>query len=121
VPDSWKKGETFHLNYLLSEIDNSKIDGFTKRMINSNHVSVMPQTWRLTEDVEIFDLSIINEKWDYITNKIGIDDIVILNKENTSTRDKNILMSNESIRLIKKHFSADFKWMPQKLGVVWDG
>jgi hypothetical protein len=121
VPENWKRGEIFHLNYLLSEIDNSKIDGFTKRMINSNHISVMPQTWRLTEDVEMFDISTLNENWDYITNKLNIDDIVILNKENSSPRHDNVIMSKETKRLVRKHFNVDFNWIPEKLGVEWNG
>lgn len=121
LPEEWKWGEIFHLNYLLSEIDGSKLDGFVKRMISSKHNSVMPQSWRLTPDVEIFDISKINDNWDYITDKIGIEEIVILNQENKSTRYNDTAMSNESVRLIKKHFSDDFQWMPEKIGVSWDG
>jgi hypothetical protein len=121
MPTQWKREEVFHLNYLLSEIDDSKINGFVNRMIRSNHHSIAPQTWRLTPDVEIFDISTISDHWEYILDKLNIQEITVLEKLNISTRNKEIKMSGESVKLIKKHFAPDYKWIPESLGVNWNG
>ena len=119
MPQLWKS-EVYLLNYTLSEIDGKNINSFVKRMLKTNHSSIMPQLWRIDNSVEIFDISNIDSRWPEILKKIGVDDI-ILEKENSSKRYKDIVMSDEAKRLIRKHFSVDYEWIPSKTGVSWNG
>lgn len=119
MPSLWKK-EVYLLNYVASEIDGDGINSFVKRMISSKHSSVVPQLWRIDNDVELFDISNLNDRWPEILKKLNIVDDIILEKENTSKRSKEIVMSKESIGLIKKHFKLDYRWIPEKTGVDWN-
>ncbi len=118
MPSLWKK-EIYLLNYIVSEIDGGGINSFVKRMLKSNHTSVAPQLWRVDNSVELFDISNIDKRWPEILAKINVADNVILEKENSSKRYKDIVMNEESIKLIKKHFELDYIWIPEKTGVPW--
>jgi hypothetical protein len=120
IPQSWKK-EIFLLNYILSEIDGKKIDSFVSRMIKSDHPSMKPQIWRIDDSVNLFDISKINDRWSYIIKQLRIEDDIILDKQNVSQRDKDIVMSKKTIESIKEHFSVDYEWIPKRTGVSWNG
>lgn len=120
MPEHWKNSEVYLLNYVLSEIDNTGIDGFVRRMVSSKHSSSNPQIWRIDDSVELFDISNIGDRWDEILNKIGIEDYVPLEKANASKRDKTIAMSGKTRDIIKKHFKADYQWIPLRTGVEWN-
>lgn len=121
MPEHWKNMEVFLLNYTLSEIDQSGIDGFVRRMVKSGHGASSPQLWRLDSSVEIFDLGFIEDEWPLILEKIGVKEEVILEKHNSSKRNKNVQLSADSMKMIKKHFKVDYEWIPKKIRTNWDG
>jgi hypothetical protein len=120
MPQSWI-GETYLLNYVLSEIDGRKIDSFVERMIESEHPSATPQIWRIDDFINLFDISKINDRWSDILKKLNIEDDIILGRENVSLRDEKITMNKKTIELVKDHFSVDYDWIPKRTGVAWNG
>lgn len=120
MPKGWKD-EVYLLNYLISELDGTKIDGFIERMLRSNHQSSVPQSLRIDDSVELFDISNINEKWSYILNNLKITEKIKINKENSSQRNPNIIMSDRIKDMIKYHFKQDYEIIPERTGVSWNG
>lgn len=112
--------DLYQTNYYKSILDKTGIDGWVEKMLQSSDPLSSSQTSRITEDVEIYDISTINNYWDSIVKKLGINETVILNKLNkTSLRPNIINFKNETIDLIKDKFKIDYETIPDITGVKW--
>ena len=105
--------------YLESKIDGTGIDGFIYKMINNKLREVDPQTSKVDESVNLYDLSTINLNWKNILKKINVNENVLLPILNKSNNLKNVQLDEETVRLIKKHFEVDYNYIPQKTKIDW--
>lgn len=106
------------LYFLESEIDGSGIDGFIYRMIKNNMKEFDSQISKVDEDVELFDLSDINNGWNKILNNIGIDyaDLKMINK---SKKPSSTILKPETLELIHNHFNVDYALIPSLTKINW--
>ena len=122
--DSFPFSEGYVIAYIDCVIEGSGIDGFTEKIINSKYSFIQPQTNRLSVNSiinlgNIVDLSMLNEKWDSITDQMGFDHEIKLSHLNSS-EESNEELSLRSIKKIKKHFSIDYQILPKYTGVYWN-
>ena len=95
------------------------IDIFIKMMIEGGSTSTMSFTSRLDSSVEIFDISDINNHWQYILNKINIDDNIPLKTLNKSIKPISVNLLPETIDIIKDRFKEDYENIPKITGIKW--
>ena len=107
------------LYFIQSQIDGSGIDGFIYRMITNNLEEVSPQTDKVDQSVELFDISKINNNWQLILNKIKINSNVKLDVINSSNRPKNVKLNNETLSLIFNHFKKDYEIIDTSITNNW--
>lgn len=106
--------------YYESMIDGTGIDGWIEKMLKSDDPLSSSQISRITDNVEIYDISTIDQYWDNIVNKIGINEKVILNKINVNySKPKEIILKDITIDLIKDKFKKDYEIIPSLLNVKW--
>lgn len=120
MPQNWISDDTFLGDYCQAVAEESNINGFIYRVITKERPVVIPQTDRLTEDIELFDLYDMKKSWPIILNKVGIEHNIDLPRLNKSNRpDKNELTKN-SMKLIKDHFKKDYETIPKLTKVNWE-
>lgn len=118
-PNAFPFTEKYVLAYIQCVLDDSGINGFAE-----NFLSDTPsQTSRLsinsiTDLGMVVDLSQLNEKWNYITDRLGFDEEIILSRLNTSEKSEEEL-SPRAIKKIKKHFALDYQILPKYTGAEW--
>ena len=91
-----------------------------------NHQVISPQINRLSlRPLElkmdlIVDLSNIDKRWDEMVNFIGIDEKVELKKLNISRKPKDFPFSENTEKIIRRHFAADYEYLPAITGTRWN-
>lgn len=110
---------THSLYFAQSILDNTHINGFIDKTIKNNDYSVSSQIDRLDPNVEIFDISQINDKWTYILKKIKMPTNIPLKQLNKSTRPDNVVLNLNSINLIYERFYNDYQIIPKLTKVKW--
>lgn len=105
--------------FLESKLNNTGIDGFIQKMILANLKEISPQSLKIDDSVELYDISQLNNKWNDIVKKINIPAGVELFKLNKSNNTGNIELSTKTISMIKDHFHIDYKNIPMVTGLQW--
>lgn len=115
----WKTEMPYMFYYHDSYINKTGIDGFIALVLSETSNFKMLSQWeRLDTSVEIFDISKISDRWEYLLNKIGTKDIKI-NVLNKSNRPKNVILSQKTKDLISLWFIKDYENIPNITGVNW--
>lgn len=124
--DQWPYTESYIKAYVLSTMKNQGFDGFVQELFKENHQVISPQINRLSlKPLElkmdlIVDLSNIDKRWDEMVNFIGIDEKVELKKLNISRKPKDFPFSSATEKIIRKHFAADYEYLPAIIGTRWN-
>lgn len=123
-PQQYPYTEGYIHAYAQSEIDGSGIDGFVKNVFSKNYSFVQPQTHRLeiypgSDLGTVKDISRLNDEWFDILDMIGIKDRFEIKTLNKSEKNLNLELSEKSKKVIKRHFSIDYKVLPKYTGVDW--
>lgn len=119
IPKVWLEDEIYLVEYVLSVVNNYGIDGFIQSLILNNYPFIRPQTQRLDDSVEVYDLATINRDWPKILSRIGLDENIILPKINKSTNDGTTILQQKTIDMIRDYYSNDYLLMPQRTGNSW--
>lgn len=117
-PVTWISDDPYMLDYFESIVDGNGFNSFVERMITKQRECIVPQMKRLDASVEIFDLSVIDEVWPSILEKLKISDYSVLPVVNKSERHK-IKILKSSNDLIRDHFAIDYKEIPRYTNVSW--
>jgi hypothetical protein len=118
-PTNWNYEMPYILDYCESVIDKTFIDGFIYKVINNKRDAVIPQTNRIDESIDLYDLNNISTSWKTILNNININKDIQLNVINKSIKPNNVILNNESIEIIKNHYQLDYSLIPNKIKTDW--
>jgi hypothetical protein len=108
------------MDYILSLLDETYLDGFIFKTIQNNRRPAVPQINRVDSSVELYDIDSINNNWHSILDKINIKDKFDLPVLNKSKNTKDIKLNKETIDLIKDHYKDDYDNIPKITGFSWD-
>jgi hypothetical protein len=122
-PQSWPYTEGYIHAYAYSEVNGYGINGFVDYLLNSDYHFIKPQFERLQVNKSIpighvFDLSDIDNGWEFIKEITRIPKNVKLEKLNAS-EPAEFEMSSKFVKRIKQHFSIDYDLLPKYTGVKW--
>lgn len=124
--DSWPFYEDYMKAYARSKIENSGIDGFIKHFIDYKGQSSQTQVSRMIPSLSfkefdlVVDLLKLNSDWSKITDAAGIKNAPAIQVLNKSEYLEDVEIKDKTNRLIKKHFAADYEFLPQLTGVSWE-
>lgn len=121
----WPYGEAYVRSYITSFVNHSGFSGFVSDILEKNEDCIRPQLNRMSISAKNFDIDIVvdltqlNSQWDNITRAIGIQDAVELKKANVSQKKTAIEKNTRIEKMIRRHFAADYEFMPDITGVIW--
>jgi hypothetical protein len=126
LSDQWPYTEAYVQAYVLSASKDQGFNGFVQELFKENHQVISPQINRLSLgplDIKmdmIVDLGNIDKRWDEMLEFVGIEEPVELQKLNVSRKSKDFHFSDKTETTIRRHFAADYEYLPAITGVHWN-
>jgi hypothetical protein len=119
IPKRWVEDEMYLLEYIVSVFNNSGIDGFIQSLIEKDYPFIAPQTKRLGNSVNMYDLETINYHWPKILDEIGIKNKFVLPLINKSTNKGDAILNQKTIESIRDYYHEDYLLIPKQTGNSW--
>jgi hypothetical protein len=123
-PNEWPYREKYVQVFVASQINHSGFDGFVSSILKNGGECVSPQVKRLKTSYfdkdfgKVVDLSQLNNEWQSITDYLELPQID-LNKLNASQYKEEVDISKKTLKMIRRHFSLDYKLLSRYTGVDW--
>lgn len=124
-PENWPYVEKYVQAYIKSKVEHKGFNGFVSTLLDEDYEFAKPQLKRIRSNLffsrvdKIVDLSQLDDRWNEITDFIGIQEPVPFRRLNVVERDYDIHMSEETEKRIRKHFAQDFRYMQYFTNVQW--
>lgn len=107
--------------YEASHISHTGPDGFVDYMLSHDFFMIQPQSVRLGPmlgDGMIVDLSMLDDKWEDITDYLGFKNKVPMLRHRV-LGSSDVKFSTDTEQKIKKWFRSDYEIFPEITGIEW--
>lgn len=121
--EDWPYGERYIRSFITTSIRGGGFNAFVKDMVKNDYDCFSPFVERIRPTFfdkdfgTVIDLSQLNNRWEEITESIGIKGSVLQTLNGSGSNDLNI--KQNSIEEIKKRFAIDYEILPLYTGVNW--
>jgi len=118
-PKHWITTDLFLIDYMVSEIEGTGLNGFINDVLDRDGSFIQTQTSRLRSDVKLFDISEIDKHWKAILSRVGVPQNTPLLLKNKSERDEDYNITANMKEKIYEYFKEDYRYIPRQTGVSW--